>query len=86
MPRKITPEDALKSTFVALGEVVRRASKCSATDGLEITAMAFSALLDVYAKPNANNPAGMCDDPRAFRQYFADIIAGGTEGVSADAE
>jgi len=60
-----------------LAEVVRKAHPTSALIALKVTACAFGALLDIYAAPNAENPEGMCDDLDAFRNVFAQIIAGG---------
>lgn len=67
----------IESSFFALGKVAEKVSGGSALHSLEVVSFAFAALLDVYAKPNANNPQGMCDDPRAFRRHFAEIIARG---------
>jgi len=61
----------------ALSEVVRKAHPTSALIALKVTACAFGVLLDIYAAPNAENPEGMCDDLDAFRNVFAQIIAGG---------
>jgi hypothetical protein len=72
----------IKTTFGVLAGVVEQAGtrSGSARHGLEVTAFAFAAVLDAYAKPNAANPEGMCDDPQAFRRYFAEIIARGPVG------
>jgi hypothetical protein len=48
----------------------------SALEGLTMFSCAFGALLDSYAKPNPENPRGMCDNPAEFRKHFADLIAG----------
>jgi len=63
--------------IVQLGGIVHKAHPTSALTGLKITAAAFGALLDIYAAPNSENPAGMCDDLAAFRRLFAQIIEGG---------
>ena len=63
--------------MMRLGKIVSDASKDSALEGLTRTAQIFSLLLDIYARPNAENPDGMCDDPAAFRRHFAEIIATG---------
>jgi hypothetical protein len=72
----------VKAAYSALGKAVRKASGGSALHGLEIVAVAFAAVLDTYASPNALNPEGMCDDPRVFRQHFVALItnAGGPGG------
>lgn len=66
-------EDLIKD----LGELVLKADPDSALEGLECVAIAFGYLLDVYAGPNPENPAGMCDDSALFRQHFARILTGG---------
>lgn len=60
-----------------LGGLVCRANPKSARSGLEILTAAFGCLLDIYADPNPENPAGMCDDKAAFRKFFAQILEGG---------
>ena len=74
-------EERLRRAYLDVGKAVADASGGSALRGLEIVAMAFAALLDTYAKPNSENPHGMCDDPEEFRRYFAKVIAGGGEGL-----
>ncbi len=59
-----------------LGDVMNDISGTSALDGLTTLAVAYAALLDIYAAPNPNNPQGMCDDKVAFRKHFASIIVG----------
>ncbi len=79
---KITAEQ-FESACREIGLLVTTYGDGSAVDGLSVVAHAFGVILDVYAKPNADNPEGMCDDPVAFRAYFAGMIANpglGTEG------
>lgn len=65
----------LKRCIAELNEVVAKHSYSSARRGLDVTAIAFSLLLDTYALPNAENSEGMCDDPAAFRKIYAALIA-----------
>ena len=78
----LAADDAIRpleftEVIVQLDKIVHKAHPTSALTGLKITAAAFGALLDIYAAPNSENPAGMCDDLDAFRRLFAQIIAGG---------
>lgn len=59
-----------------LGDLLYKLPGESSLDGLTTLAVAYAALLDIYAAPNPNNPKGMCDDKVAFRKYFASIIIG----------
>jgi hypothetical protein len=70
--------EEFRAVILALTDVVEKAGEKtgSAFDGLSVTAIAFAALLDIYAGPNAENPLGMCDDKQAFRLLFADMIVG----------
>ncbi len=69
----ITAEE-VKRAYKKLGRHVQMAGGDSALHGLEVVTAAFALVLDTYANPNPENPEGMCDDPAAFRQYFADIL------------
>lgn len=77
MKRVKVTETELKQAIVQLNKVVGKHSKGSALRGLDITAAAFACVLDLYSHPNEENPEGMCDDPIAFRQIFADFIVNG---------
>lgn len=80
----ITSKD-FNDIVLALNDVVIRVPGGSTLDGLTVLTVALGALLDTYAKPNPNNKAGMCDDPAAFRAYFAGILTEGTdEAVTPD--
>jgi len=75
----------IKRAYLAIGKAVEIAGRdAGARHGLEVVSAAFAAVLDTYAKPNANNPQGMSDDPAAFRRYFAKIIAGGADRWESD--
>lgn len=81
MDSQVVTANKLKSTVTGLNELVRLNSatdegETSTIRGLVCVATAFAVLLDAYAKPNAENSQGMCDDPIAFRQYFADVLLG----------
>jgi hypothetical protein len=76
-PRGHGTKEHFEALVKDLGELVCKAHPDSALSGLETTAAAFGCLLDVYAAPNPENPAGMCDDKVAFREHFAQIL---TEG------
>jgi hypothetical protein len=75
--REKVTEKELKQAIVELNRVVSKHCKGSAMRGLDITAAAFACVLDIYSHPNEGNPEGMCDDPIAFRQIFADFIVTG---------
>ena len=77
---------AARDAILSLNEIVQRADPNSALSGLTLTAMAFSALLQTYALPNANCPEGMCDNPDAFRRHFAEIVARGPVKAKASAK
>lgn len=77
MERILVTEKELKQAILEVGRVVAKHSKGSAFRGLDITAAAFTCVLDLYSHPNGENPEGMCDDPIAFRQIFADFIVNG---------
>lgn len=64
----------IKKAVLELNNVVTGHSQGSVMRGLEVTAAAFAAVMDIYANPNEVNPEGMCDDPQAFRQHFSDLI------------
>jgi hypothetical protein len=69
--------DQFKQVVADVGRIVDAVDPDSALYSLEVVATAFSALLQIYALPNANSPEGMCDDPETFRRYFAEIVATG---------
>jgi len=71
--RRISQRQAAK-IIAEINAIVEANSHGSALRGLTVTASCFAALLDVYAQPNEENPQGMCDDPHAFRQHFAELI------------
>jgi hypothetical protein len=73
MKRRITKRKTAQ-IIAQLNQIVAKSSSGSALEGLTITAACFAGLLDVYSQPNPNNAEGMCDDPQAFRTYFANII------------
>jgi hypothetical protein len=77
-------EKRFKKLVLKLGAIVSEADPESAMKGLTIVAGAFGCLLDIYAKPNPENPQGMSNDPRAFRRHFADIIAESVAVVTGD--
>ena len=72
--RALVTEAELKKAISEVSRVVGNHSRGSALRGLDITAAAFACVLDIYSHPNESNPRGMCDDPIAFRQIFADFI------------
>lgn len=61
--------------ILKLNDMLEDIAPDSVVRGLTGLALAFGLLLDTYSKHNDNNPAGMCDDPAAFRKHFADMIA-----------
>lgn len=67
-------EAELKKHIVSLNKLVEKAGRGSCLRGLDVTAAAFAALLDIYAGPNPGNPEGMCDDRAAFRKMYATFI------------
>jgi hypothetical protein len=71
--KPVTKSEAAK-IIKELGGIVERASGGGALRGLTAVTGCFAGLLDVYAQPNEVNPAGMCDDPVAFRKHFAEIL------------
>jgi hypothetical protein len=73
-PRELT---RFGEVVLDLGSVVRKADPESALAGLEMTAKAFVCLLELYAGPNPESAAGVCEDKAAFRAHFAQIISNG---------
>jgi hypothetical protein len=67
-------DDEFKAALAKINNIVTEYGQDSTMFGLETVAIAFAALLDVYAKPNEINPEGMCDDPVAFREHFCGLI------------
>lgn len=74
---KAVSRPEFQKAVTALNRITRSHARGSALRGLELTALAFGALLDVYASPNPDNKLGMCDDKAAFRKHFAELIAKG---------
>jgi hypothetical protein len=75
---QLLSKDEFAALIVKLNSLVTEVAgeDGSAMEGLTMLSCAFGALLDSYAKPNGENPRGMCDDPAVFRKHFADLIAG----------
>jgi hypothetical protein len=71
--KKFSPKQVHRS-ILHINKIVERESPQSAYAGLVLAATALAGLLDVYAQPNDKNPQGMTDDPREFRQHFAQMI------------
>jgi hypothetical protein len=67
-------EDQLKQIAVEIHKIIEKINPESAVQSLGIFTLAFGLVLDVYVRPNEENPKGMCDSTAAFRQYFADIL------------
>jgi hypothetical protein len=65
----------LEAFVLDLNELMGSVSRGSTYRGLTMIAGGFAMLLETYAKPNAENPEGMCDDVPAFRRHFADVVA-----------
>jgi hypothetical protein len=65
-----------KAMIDELNCLVRRwaAPGGSALEGLQAVAITFACLLEIYAKPNPENPEGMCDSIADFKAHFAALI------------
>lgn len=74
MPLPENPEERLPRTAIELNRILTQMSPESTLQGLEILAVAFTMLLDIYAAPNEGNMQGMADDPVEFRKYFCDLM------------
>ncbi len=64
----------LKLAIERTNKIVTDLSSGSAIIGLEAFATVFGTLLNCYAAQNSNNPEGMCDDSKMFREHFCKII------------
>jgi hypothetical protein len=76
MPAK-KRDKKLERVVVGLNALVEVFGKEGALRGLQAVAVGFGILLDTYARPNPNNPEGMCDSAADFRKYFAEILEKG---------